>query len=138
MIPRALWYVWATAIIRSGGHVGIGQFDTKWLPKEELARIREIGDIEMEIEEMRREVAPDAASRLGCLYVGENSPQGAANIRKWFDLYCQNRKSEYLRNYWTSRPFGTIESWEYLADGVVESQDKSDLAFIKLNRTRIF
>lgn len=163
MTPRALWYVWAASIIRAGGHVGIGKLDTKWLPEVERERIRNLGDIELEIEKLRREIAPNATSRLGCLWVADNTPQGAANIRdmlgpavylsrvsipvaanvskadrKWFDLYCHERKSEYISNYWRSIPFSSTDFWEYLVDEVVESEDRSDIEYIKSHGARMY
>jgi len=163
MTPRAMWYVWAAAIIRSGGHVGIGQFDTKWLPKEDLERIKKLGDIELEIEKLRREIAPEAASRLGCLWVADNTKHGEVNIRsmfgpsiylakvsipfaatvskvdrKWFDLYCQTRNPDYIEKYWKSIPNNTSNTWEYLVDGIIESTDKDDLDYIKKHGEKIF
>lgn len=162
MTPRSMWYVWAASIIRSGGHVGIGQIDTKWLPKKEMERIKRIGDIELEIERARREISPESASRLGCLWVADNTPKGATNVRdmlgptiylakvtipaackvskvdrKWFDLYCVNTNNDYLRSYWEGRPYDSNNTWEYLVDGIIESSRKEDIDYIKENGSKI-
>jgi hypothetical protein len=155
--PRAAWYVWAAAIIRSGGHVGIGSIDTKWLPKSEMDRIVRIADIELAFEEVRRYIAPNAVSRLACIWVAENTSIGKAHIlsmlgsnililkvtipsatgvskvdTSWFDLYWKNSKQECIENYWQGVALDpNVPKWEYLVDGVVEVNDPEGLEKIR-------
>ena len=158
-----MWYVWAASVVRSGHHLGIGQVNTKWLPKEDIDKILRIGEIELELEILRREISPNSASRLGCLWVAEDSPEGGANIRdmlgpslylakvripvanqvskvdrKWYDLYCAERRVDFGRNYWDGIPFGSTNYWEYLVDGVIESATPSDLEYIRTHGARAF
>jgi hypothetical protein len=139
--PRATWYVWAAAWVRQGGHVGIGTENTRWLPQDKLERILRLGDVELAFEEARRRHLPEGPSRLASLYLADDSDQGRAHVRrmlgtvfilrvtvpwalrvarvdtKWFDLYCQESKTEYLQNYWVSVAFdATSASWEYLVE----------------------
>jgi hypothetical protein len=155
--PRATWYVWATASVRRGGHVGIGTEDTKWLPRADLDKILHIGDIELAFEEGRRRVVPEGASRLASLYLADDSDVGRAHVRamlgvdililrvtiplalrvsrvdtKWFDLYCHNPKPEYIDNYWRSVALDpAAPTWEYLVDGMIEVDDPEGLAHIR-------
>jgi hypothetical protein len=155
--PRASWYVWAAAIIRSGGHVGIGSIDTKWFPKSHMDRIVCIGDIELAFEKVRRDIAPQAVSRLACIWVAENTSIGQAHIRSmlsvntlilkvkiptangvskvdtsWFDLYCTDFKQEYIEKYWQGVVLDPkVPKWEYLVDGVIEVNDPEGLEKIR-------
>ncbi|WP_062289562.1 hypothetical protein [Nostoc piscinale] len=79
--PRTAWYVSTAAIIRSGGYVGVGSIDTKWLQKSDIDRNVAIGDMELAFEEVRRNIAPNAVSRLACIWVAENTSIGYAHIR---------------------------------------------------------
>lgn len=162
MTPRTMWYVWAASIIRNGGQVGIGEFDTKWLPEHERERIKRYGDVEMEFEIVRREISPNSVSRLGCLWVADNTPEGEKNVRnmlgpniylakvtipvakqvskvdrKWYDLYCEQANKEYIKNYWEGKQYSNTNYWEYLVDGRIESCNQSDLDFIRANGAKI-
>jgi hypothetical protein len=154
--PRATWYVWAAAWVRQGGHVGIDAANTRWLPQDKLERILRLGDIELAFEEARRRQLPEGPSRLASLYLADDSDQGRAHVRrmlgtvfilrvtvpwalrvarvdtKWFDLYCQESKTEYLQNYWASVAFDTTSaSWEYLVDGMIQVSDPADIEYIR-------
>jgi len=156
MTPRAAWYVWAAALIRRGGHVGIGMDNTKWLPRDKMDRILDLGEIELELEKCRRYVNPDAASRLCSLWVAEDSDAGEAHIRAmlgsdvfvprvcvpaairftqvdttWFDLYCRTRRNEYAANYWNGTPAGDVPTWEFLVEGCIEATDSEGLEYIR-------
>jgi hypothetical protein len=155
--PRTSWYVWAAAIIRSGGHVGIGNIDTNWLQKEEMDKIVLIGDIELAFEETRRNIAPNAVSRLACIYVAENTFIGQEHIRSmlgpnililkvtipnatgvskvdtsWFDKYCDDPNQKYIEQYWQAVALNSnVPKWEYLVDGVIEVNDPQGLEKIR-------
>src|SRR4030067_1440686 len=153
---RATWYVWAAAIIRREGHVGIGQIDTKWLNKEKRDQITRLGDIELMFENRRRKTDPEAVSRMSCLWVAEDNNVGKAHIRamlgpsvhilkvtipialnvtrvdtSWFDLYCQDGQEEYLNNYWAGKPFDNAPKWELLVDGMIEAVDDRELKIMR-------
>lgn len=156
MTPRASWYIWAAALIRRGGHVGIGMENTQWLPREKLDRILALGDIELELEETRRKVAPEEASRLCALWVAEDSEAGESHVRAmlgpdvlvlrvsivaairftrvdttWFDLYCQSRKAEYANKYWSGTACDRGPKWEFLVEGCIEAIDPEQLEYIR-------
>jgi len=155
--PRATWYVWAAAWVRRGGHIGIGLENTQWEPPERLDKILKLGDIELSFEDIRRKVLPDGASRLASLYVADDSDLGRAHVRKmlgatvhilkvtiplalrvtkcdtrWFELYYQDPKPEYVESYWSSTAFDDLTpTWEYLVDGMIEVDDPAGLKYIR-------
>lgn len=155
--PRATWCVWAAAIIRKGGHVGIGQIDTKWISRSRMDEIVRIGDIEIEFERIRRDINPASASRLSCLWVADDNEVGTAHIRSmlgpnifiikvkipgalnvtkvntfWFDAYYRENKKEYIENYWKStQAKEEPQTWEYLVDGIIEVYDEKDIECIR-------
>ena len=157
LTPRAGWYVWAAAIIRNGGHVGIGQIDTKWINREDRDSIITIGNVEIEFERVRREMFPASVSRLSCLWVAEDNQIGDAHIRTmlgpnifilkvkipaainvakvntlWFDAYRRENKRDFIENYWKSIPEQEdTQTWEYLVDGRIEACDEKDLEYIR-------
>jgi len=116
-----------------------------------------IGDIELAFEEVRRYIAPQAVSRLACIWVAENTSIGQAHIRKmlgfntlilkvkipaatgvskvdtsWFDLYCTDSKQEYIEKYWQGAELDPkVPKWEYLVDGVIEVNDPEGLEKIR-------
>ena len=155
--PRAAWYVWAAAIIRNGGHVGIGQINTKWINREDRDRIITIGNVEIEFERVRREMFPTSVSRLSCLWVADDNQIGDAHIRTmlgpnifilkvkipaavnvtkvntlWFDAYLRENKREFIENYWKSISTDNgPQTWEYLVDGTIEVIDEHDIEYIR-------
>lgn len=156
MTPRAAWYVWAAALIRNGKKVGVGMDDTKWLSHEKMDQILRLGDIELELEEIRRNVNPNAASRLCSLWVAEDSDAGEAHIRSmvekdvfvlrvsvpsalrftkvdttWFDLYCETRERDYAINYWNGTPNENMSTWEFLVEGCIEAIDSKEIEHIR-------
>lgn len=51
---------------------------------------------------------------------------------KWFDLYCQESKTECLQNYWASVAFDTTSaSWEYLVDRMIQVSEPADIEYIR-------
>ncbi len=163
MTPRSLWFVWAASIIRAGGHVGIGEINTKWHTKEEMDRLVRIGDAELQLEKIRRDINPSACSRLGCLWVADDNPEGLLNIRsmlgplvyvakvqipvaskftkadrRYFDLFIRTKEEEYAVKYWSEKKYGLTDSWEYLVEGVIESTSEEDIKYIKENGKTIF
>ncbi len=138
--------------------MGIGMDNTKWCSREYMNQILELGDIELELEEVRREVRPEAASRLCSLWVAEDSDAGEAHVRdmlgpdvfvlrvsvpvairftqvdtSWFDLYCKTRNRENAENYWNGIPSKDVPTWEFLVEGCIEAADSADLEYVRKN-----
>ncbi|NLJ80067.1 MAG: DUF2441 domain-containing protein [Firmicutes bacterium] len=118
--------------------------------------------IELQFEKVRRQIAPNAPSRLSCLFVVDNSKEGVENIkemlgpnvfllkvripaairvakadRRWFDAYCSNADLKNVENYWFSRAFSPGNRWEYLIDGMIEAVDDSQIEYIRKNGAKI-
>lgn len=155
--PRASWYVWAAAVVRNRGHIEIGLHNPTQLSRDDLERIVRIGDIELEFEAFRRDINPDAPSRLSSLYAADDTSLGHAHIRQmlgpqalilrvsipaalrvtkvdtaWFDRYVDNPNPEFIRQYWRSVPsFQDCTTWEYLIDGMIQVDDPDGLAYIR-------
>jgi hypothetical protein len=130
--------------------------NTQWLPREKLDHILALGDIELELEETRRKVAPEEASRLCALWVAEDSEAGESHVRAmlgpdvfvlrvsivvatrftrvdttWFDLYCHSRKAEYANKYWSGTASDNSPKWEFLVEGCIETIDPAQLEYIR-------
>ncbi len=157
LTPRAARYVGAAALIRRGGHVGIGAEETRWLDPASEDEILRLGDIELAFEEARRKLLPEGASRLASLYLADDSDSGRGHIRAmlgdevtilkvtipfalrvtrvdtgWFDRYCREAKPEYIKNYWASIPINkAAPTWEYLVDGMIELDDPEGLEYVR-------
>lgn len=152
--PRAGKYIWGASIIRSGGHLFKGLIKPTQLAPEEEAEILERSDIELKFEETRRQVNPNAASRLSCIFVADNdenikrmfgrnpnisilevSIPSAIRFTKvdvrWYEEYCRNHDEKYIENYWNGSPFSDgTNTWEYLVDGVVKVKNQERLQHI--------
>ncbi len=152
--PRVGKYIWGASIIRSGGHLFRGGIKPTQLTPEDEVEILERSDIELKFEETRRQVNPNAASRLSCIFVADNkenikrmfshnpnisifevSISSAIRFTKvdarWYEEYCRNRDEKYIENYWSGVPFmEDTNTWEYLVDGVVKVKDQEKLQHI--------
>ncbi|HET9592297.1 MAG TPA: hypothetical protein VFP17_05205, partial [Solirubrobacterales bacterium] len=75
--PRMLC-LWQAAMIRSGGWIGEGvpPYPTRKASKQESERVVRQAGVELRMEEARRHLAPNAPSRIGCLYLAEDSAAG--------------------------------------------------------------
>lgn len=57
---------------------------------------------------------------------------------KWFDEYFENKKKEFVENYWKGIPFSESEaSWEYLVEGIIKINNGQDLDYIRSNGQKI-
>jgi hypothetical protein len=81
MTPRALWCITAAAWIRKGINIGIGVPTPQFLSKLDSQEIVRKGNIEIEFERVRREIAPDASSRLACIWVAEDTDTGREHVK---------------------------------------------------------
>ncbi len=159
LTPRSMWTVWASGIIREGGHVGIGQENTIWLSREQEVEILRLGDAELDFEEARREYSPKAVSRLSCIWLAENSAAGKEHILNmlhrsgtrvhvlrvkviaklgltrvdtaWFDRYLSHPKDQYIAEYWNGVPGSTHPTWEYLLNGAIRAADSGEVETIR-------
>ena len=59
--PRAMMFVASAAVIRSGGHLGFGVENTRWMSRE-MDRILRLSDVEIAFEQARRQHAPSASA----------------------------------------------------------------------------
>ncbi|MFZ2188779.1 MAG: hypothetical protein WAV73_04420 [Candidatus Moraniibacteriota bacterium] len=158
---RSAWYIWAGAILRNGGKIGIGvpPYDTNWLRDKEKERIIRVSNLELKFEEIRREINLELPSRLTSLYLADNNSNGHKVIEssiknnyeefrvkivdcesfakvdmRWIDMYSDSPKVEFIENYWLGNPAsGNNEDchWEYLLEGSIELIDKSNLKTIQ-------
>lgn len=155
--PRSAWCVVMAGIVRRGGKVGTGVVNTTWLTREGATRLVKTGDVELEFERVRRQIAPSAVSRLACLYVADDSDSGRQHIvsmlgrdvlilrvciplamavtkvdTAWWDAYCDCPKAQHIENYWQSLPkTPDAPIWEYLVDGLIQAEDPEVMDWIR-------
>ena len=113
--------------------------------------------IEKEFEKARQEQFQNLPSRFNCLWVAENSENGEEIINKmfpqkedrksfvveilpesiihkadkrWYEIFYQDEKREYLLNYWLGKPFNEEARWEFLIDGGFKIS-KEDILFLR-------
>ena len=162
--PRSSWFLWAASRIRKGERIALEKSGkTKWLSKEQMNRILFLGDIELEFERVRREIAPHSVSRLSCLWVAEDTDVGRNHIQQmfsssselyilkvfipiyrnvtkadsfWFNKYCEKQDSDFILNYWQSLPFDNVKAtWEFMVDGVIKVDDPEGIEYIRKHGT---
>lgn len=153
--PRAAKYFILAALFESGKKIVNGYDEPLNFSEGARTRTIEIRDIELAFEERRRKLAPDAPSRLSCIWLAEDSDVGRGVIRSmlprayitnvhvpfctrlavadaaWFDEYLNFRKAEYIENYWTGVLHQKHSSVEIMVDGVVQLSDAVQLEHIK-------
>lgn len=146
MTPGAGSAVIIASMIRAGMPIVVGMCNPRPLPYYSIRYALEKSEIELNFEEIRRRIAPNAVSRLNCLFVSDSTedtegifdtkaPTLKVRIAKgsrvtranicWFNNACAQKdiqsRSECIENYWMghSYPEGT-DRWEYLVDGIIE------------------
>ena len=155
--PRGLWFITAAAKIRRGEHKEWGARSPSHFSDAEIDRIGKMGSVELEFERQRRRVAPDAVSRLSCLYVAEDTETGCAHIRRmlgegihilrvtipfalrvtkcdtnWFDAYWNNPDRTFVERYWAGEPYDRARAtWEFLVDGIIEADDPEGMQYLR-------
>ncbi len=161
--PRSVSSVIIAPLIRKGMDVGFGVQNTEFLPDDQKEHILKMSSVELKFEEIRREVSPEAPSRLSCLWLAENTAEGRNHIQnmlgdsiyifkvkillkirlskadtKWFDEYCLKPNKDYIENYWNSIPYhDESATWEYLLEGAIEMVDDKELKYIQENSEKI-
>ncbi|MFX0200220.1 MAG: hypothetical protein ACFFCW_29220 [Candidatus Hodarchaeota archaeon] len=155
--PRGVWFIEAAARIRMGDHERWKGQSAYHFSKNETNRILKMGDVELAFERDRRRIAPDAVSRLSCLYLAEDSETGRAHLKRmlgsnihilrvaipyalrvskcdtgWFDAYWESGDRQYIENYWKGIPFDSNRpTWEFLVDGVIEADDPEGMKYLR-------
>ncbi len=149
--PRVGRRVIPGAIIETGGHVGVGAQQTTWLSPDQESEVHKIWKVEIDFERRRRQIKPEAASRLCCLWLAEDNEQGRLHLRQmfgdglsvlqveisqqsrlskadtaWFDRYFATGDVAFIDAYWRGAALNSNQPfWEYLLEGTikVESTD---------------
>lgn len=148
--PRMLC-LWQAAIIRGGGWIGQGvpPYPTRKASPEECERVVRQADIELCMEEARRDLAVSAPSRIGCLYLAEATQAGrkmvsqlkghdafVMDVRITSQLRLHRADSRWLEEsvadeqivgYWSGAARYDTPVWEYLLDGIIECTDREQL-----------
>ena len=116
-----------------------------------------MGRIEIAFEVKRRILAPNAPSRLSCMWLAEDSASGRDHIQSmfmtlpnlyivtvcvsyrisilradtgWFDRYVKAVDESFLANYWTGLKCPGGE-WEFLLDGAVKLTNPTEVEHIR-------
>jgi len=150
LAPRVL-LLWQAALIRNGGWIGEGvpPYRTRKTSAEESERVVRQADVELRMEEARRDLAPSAPSRIGCLYLAEDSAPGRTMVSrlKGHDAFLMRVRvkhclriaradsqwldgqpgDEEIAGYWRGKPRTGDPVWEYLLDGEIECSDEEEL-----------
>jgi hypothetical protein len=150
-LSRRMTSLALAASIRAGGQVGVGAppYPTHVAPNEAAERIVAAADRELVLEQGRRKLAPEAPSRLGCLWLAEDTPAGrtmvsrikgqdafvmrvevsvCARLRRLDARWLSDELDENaVAGYWSGRARGGQPLWEYLLDGVIRCADPEEL-----------
>ncbi len=132
--PGAGTAIYMGSLLRAGLSLGIGAIRPKPLSKDRKDYALWKSEVELRFEEIRRRIAPDAVSRLNCLYLADDieviksipqfdpkSPVVKVRIREnswvtkadmnWFDDFCNSYRQgdtghceKYAMNYWMRYP----------------------------------
>jgi hypothetical protein len=143
------------AIIRSGGWVGEGAppYPTLRASTQVSERVVRLADLELCLEKGRRDLAAGAPSRIGCLFLAENSAAGRTTTSelKGHDAFIMQVRIKYrvriartdarwldddigdekIAGYWSGSPRGQAPQWEYLLDGAIECADEGELGRLR-------
>lgn len=82
--PRGLWFIQAAHQIRAGEYSRWSATSCSHFSDKEAEHISKMGAVEVAFEKRRREVAPQAASRLSCLYVADDNEHGRSHLKRMF------------------------------------------------------
>lgn len=153
--PGAGKAIFLSSMIRSGMNLYEGAIHPKPFSEDDIKYFLKKSDVELDFEDARRRIVPNAVSRLNSLYVtkdieiiracfGPYAPILKVRISKrsmitkadirWFDSYNDAyeldnipRCVECIESYWKCIPYDRITSrWEYLVDGMIEVVDGLD------------
>lgn len=155
--PRAVECLIKAPILRNGQHIRMGvPPNTYYLSAEDEAKLLKMSEVELVFEDIRRTVAPQAPSRLNCLWLAENNEHGRKHINEmlgnvyilsveiahevnkcrvdtqWFDGYWKEPNLDYVEKYWKSEQANAEPKWEYLLEGTINIIDPRQIEYVKL------
>lgn len=150
-------YFYKGAAIDGGQTLINGYGEKICIPEGTAENILRIRDIELAFEEGRRTHAPEAPSRLSCLWLVENSCVGRATLRKmfgdipiidaeildadsqfaadagWYDDYTNSLDPKYIKRYWTGEPHPdrNRSKPEILVNGIISFPNADQIEHLK-------
>lgn len=156
--PRLGRFLYPAGVLKFDGEV-VDEQGVPW-PNTAAARRRiiETANAEIVFEATRRELAPEAPSRLTCIWLAEGSDAGRAVIQSmlrdtficklhvpfclqytvadagWFDDYLNHADSRYTENYWLRVKHPRHSLPEILVEGIVQLTEQSEIDHIKQKR----
>lgn len=156
--PRGSMAVYMAWMLRQGFTLST---DGKALDDRQKERILRIADVELDFERVRREMAPNAPSRLSSLYLADDTSRGEAHIRdmlrgarllvtrvevpialragrydtEWIDAYAQRRDEDLIHRYWAGDSHQG-KTWEHLVEGYIRFVDAADLELLRQEGAR--
>lgn len=160
--PRAAGEVIRAGILRGGAAIFDGRMEQELISESTKVDAVRCSDVELIFEGVRREVAPNAASRLSCLYLAERTDAGERMLHTifgagvyilnvkvelclsltrvdmaWFDSYFHTSDRGDARSYWLGHEMPGGAMWEYLLDGVLQVEDPSRLAYLQAHGAKV-
>ncbi|OGW43824.1 MAG: hypothetical protein A2Y66_06985 [Nitrospirae bacterium RBG_13_41_22] len=161
--PRGLWFIQAAYQIRAGDYRRWSATSSAHFSDKEAEYISKMGAVELAFERRRREVAPQAASRLSCLYVADDNEDGRSHLKRmlgygvhllkvtiplairvtrcdtyWFDAYSAEPNPDYIDKYWSGAcRYEKRPTWEYLVDGMIEANDPEGMEYLRKHGVNI-
>jgi len=142
-----------TAMVENGFVLQYDFNNPKPIPEKQLNKSKLITDIEIEFEKIRREISPNAPSRLVAIYLAEDNYEGRTMLKnmfknknyfkiapvkitcklmlhkadsQWITEYGNTGNKSAIENYWKGLPFNKNPEFEYLLDGIIELVDEDD------------
>lgn len=161
--PRGIWCIHASQRIRVGEYARWKDSGSAHFSESEANEIMKMARVEIAFERCRREVAPQAASRLSCLYLADDDEFGRRHLQRmlgvtihilrvnvplairvskcdtnWFDKYWNDEDTDYIDKYWSGEcACAQHPTWEYLVDGIVEANDSLGMEYLRKHGTSI-
>ena len=160
--PRATGEIIRAGILRQGMKIANGFNEVELMSEKTKQDALRCSDVELTFERIRREVAPNAVSRLSCLYLAERSEDGEAMLRtmlgediyilrvrlvfnlrltkvdaSWFDGFFDSNDVEDVHRYWQGLEKSGGKRWEYLFDGVLEVEDPVQIEFVRKHGAKL-
>jgi hypothetical protein len=143
------------AILRAGGRIGHGvpPYTTKWATDEWQERVLRAADRELALEAGRRKCEPSAPSRLGCIWLAENTLRGRSWVQQmlgpesflmevnithavalrrcdghWLDrVHADPSDEDAIAGYSSGEQQKADPLWEYLLEGQIQAADTNEL-----------
>lgn len=136
---------------------GVPPYATRWADEASIARITRNADRELALESARRKFAPNAPSRLGCLWLADDNLDARNWIQRmlghksflmgvevtvnlgwarcdarWIDeVHERPTDVAAAEGYWSGNAYGEQPHWEVLLDGQVKAADAEELQLLR-------